>query len=113
MYKVDSLCKYDAAVRKRAGLNGVEEFGCIKHDEMFTYFTYDDTVKATSAQGSDAKSGKSKTRSKKYSDLVCNRFNSDEGCKLPCNFLHACLLCESRSHAKKDCKVYRKTKDDK
>ena len=39
VYKVDSLCKYDAAVRKRAGLVGVEEFGNIKHDEMFTYFT--------------------------------------------------------------------------
>ena len=39
VYKVDSLCKYDAAVCKRAGLEGVEEFGNIKHDEMFTYFT--------------------------------------------------------------------------
>ena len=38
VYKVDSLCKYEAAVCKRAGLVGVKEFGNIKHDEMFTYF---------------------------------------------------------------------------
>ena len=41
VYKVDSLCKYDAVVRRRAGLKGVEEFGVIHHDETFTDFTYD------------------------------------------------------------------------
>ena len=43
VYKIDSLCKYDATVCKRAGLVGVKEFGNIKHDEMFTYFMYDNT----------------------------------------------------------------------
>ena len=66
VYKVDSLCKYDAAVRKRAGLEGVEEFGNIKHDEMFTYFTYDNTVKATNIQAGENKNGKFKSRAKKY-----------------------------------------------
>ena len=44
---------------------------------------------------------------------MCTRFNREEGCKLPCNFQHACLFCESRSHAKRDCIVYKKTKDGK
>ena len=113
VYKLDSLCKYDAVVRKRAGVKGVEEFGVIQHDEMFTYFTYDNTVKASGTQGSESKTGKFKSRNKKWSDIICTRFNSEEGCKLPCNFHHACLFCESRSHAKKDCKVYKKTKEEK
>ena len=71
VYKVDSLCKNDTAVRKRAGLEGVEEFGNIKHDEMFTYFTYDNTVKATSSQAGESKSGKFKGRAKKYNDIIC------------------------------------------
>ena len=50
-YKLDSLCKYDAVVCKHAGKKGVEEFGVIQHDEMFTYFTYDNTVKAVSTHG--------------------------------------------------------------
>ena len=113
VYKVDSLCKYDAAVRKRAGLEGVEEFGNIKHDEMFTYFTYDNTVKATNIQSGENKNGKFKTRAKKYNDIICTRFNSEDGCRLPCSFLHACIFCEARGHAKKDCNVYKKTKDSK
>ena len=113
VYKVDSLCKYDAAVRKRAGLEGVEEFGNIKHDEMFTYFTYDNTVKATNVQTGESKNGKFKTRTKKYNDIICTRFNSENGCRLPCSFLHACIFCEARGHAKKDCNVYKKTKDSK
>ena len=113
VYKVDSLCKYDAAVRKRAGLEGVEEFGNIKHDEMFTYFTYDNTVKATNIQAGDNKNGKFKSRTKKYNDIICTRFNSEDGCRLPCSFLHACIFCEARGHAKKDCNVYKKTKDSK
>ena len=99
VYTVDSLCKY-AAVRKRAGLLGVNEFGNIKHDEMFTYFTYDNTVKAASGQASESKSSKFKSRAKKYSDIICTRFNSKEGCRLPCSFLHACMFCEMRGHAK-------------
>ena len=113
VYKVDSLCKYDAAVRKRAGLVGVEEFGNIKHNEMFTYFTYNNTVKATSSQSGESKAGKFKTRAKKYNDIICTRFNSEDGCRLPCSFLHACIFCEARGHAKKDCNVYKKTKDSK
>ena len=113
VYKVDSLCKYDAAVRKRAGLVGVEEFGNIKHDEMFTYFTYDNTVKATSSQAGESKGGKFKSRTKKYNDIICTRFNSEDGCRLPCSFLHACIFCEARGHAKKDCNVYKKTKGSK
>ena len=113
VYKVDSLCKYDAAVRKRAGLEGVEEFGNIKHDEMFTYFTYDNTVKATGIQTGEGKNGKFKTRAKKYNDIICTRFNSEDGCRLPCSLLHACIFCEARGHAKKDCNVYKKTKDSK
>ena len=35
VYKVDSLCKYDAVVCTRAGLVGVEEFGNIKHFFFF------------------------------------------------------------------------------
>ena len=110
VYKVDSLCKYDAAVRKRAGLEGVEE---LKHDEMFTYFTYDKTVKATNTQSGENKNGKFKSRAKKYNDIICTHFNSEDGCRLPCNFLHACIFCEARGHAKKDCNVYKKTKDSK
>ena len=34
MYKLDSLCKYDAVVHKRAGKKGVEEFGIIQHNVM-------------------------------------------------------------------------------
>ena len=71
VYKVDSLCKYDAAVRKRAGLVGVEECGNIKHDEMFTYFTYNNTVKATSNQAGESKASKFKGRAKKYNDIIC------------------------------------------
>ena len=63
MYKPDSLCKYDAVVHKRAGKKGVEEFGIIQHDEMFTYFTYNNTIKATSTQVSEGKAGKCKSRS--------------------------------------------------
>ena len=113
VYKVDSLCKYDAAVRKRAVLVGVEEFGNIKHDEMFTYFTYDNTVKATSSQAGESKTGKFKGRAKKYNDIICTRFNSEEGCRLPCSFLYACVFCEMRGHAKRDCTVYKKSKDTK
>ena len=113
VYKVDGLCKYDAAVRKRAGLVGVEEFGNIKHDEMFTYFTYDNTVKATSSQAGESKGGKFKSRTKKYNDIICTRCNSEDGCRLPCSFLHACIFCEARGHTKKDCNVYKKTKDSK
>ena len=54
-YKLDSLCKYDAVVCKHAGKKGMEEFGVIQHDEMFTYFTYDNTVKAVSTQASEGK----------------------------------------------------------
>ena len=113
VYKVDSLCKYDAAVRKRAGLVGVEEFGNIKDDEMFTYFNYDNTVKATNSQAGESKVSKFKSRAKKYSDIICTRFNSEEGCRLPCSFLHACVFCEMRGHAKWDCTVYKKSKDTK
>ena len=113
VYKVDSLCKYDAAVRKRAELVGVKEFGNIKHDEMFTFYTYDNTVKATSSQTGESKGGKFKTRAKKYDDIICTRFNREDGCRLPCSFLHACIFCEARGHAKKDCNVYKKTKDSK
>ena len=58
VYRVDSLCKYDAAVRKRAGLVVVKEFGNIKHGEMITYFMYDNTLKAVSSQASESKSSK-------------------------------------------------------
>ena len=113
VYKVDSLCKYDAPVRKRAGLIGVEEFGNIKHDEMFTYFMYDNTSKVSNAQVSDSKSSKFKTQTKKYSDIICTCFNSEDGCRLPCSFIRACMFCEARGHAKRDCTVYKKTKENK
>ena len=113
VYKVDSLCKYDAAVCKTAGLVGVKEFGNIKHDEMFSYFTYDNTVKAAGSQASESKSNKFKSRTKKYSDIICTRFKSEESCRLPCSFLNACMFCEARGHAKLDCTVYKKSKDSK
>ena len=43
LYKKVSLCKYDAVVRKRAGLKGVDAFWLIQHDQMFMYFTYNIT----------------------------------------------------------------------
>ena len=113
VYKVDRLCKYAAPVHKRASLVGVKEFGNIKHDEMFTYFMYDNVVKAAAGQASESKSSKFKSRTKKYSDIICTRFNSEEGCRLPCSFLHACMFCEIRGHAKRDCTVYKKSKDSK
>ena len=72
------MCKYDAAIRKRAVVKGVETFGIIHHvhNEMFTYFTYDNTVKAASPQTCEGKSAKFKSSTKMYSDIVCNRFNS-------------------------------------
>ena len=79
VYKVDSLCKYDAVVRKRVDVKGLEEFGVIHHDEMFTYFTYDNTVKAANTQGSERKTSKYKSRSKKYSDIICTRFIYQQG----------------------------------
>ena len=90
VYKVDSLCKYDAAVRKRAGLEGVEEFGNIKHDEMFTYFTYDNTVKATGIQAGENKNGKFKSRAKKYNDII--HLNKDKVDPLTGPFLSLCVV---------------------
>ena len=77
---------------------------------MFPYFTYNNTV-ATSSQASDSKSSKFKSRAKKYSDIICTRFNREDGCRLPCIFFHACMFCEMRGHAKRDCTVYKKSKD--
>ena len=50
VYTFYSLFKYDAAVHKRAG----KKFGLIQPDEMFTYFTYDNTVKASTSQRTEA-----------------------------------------------------------
>ena len=88
-------------VRKQAGFKGVDDFGIIHHDEMFTYFTYDNTIEAVNARTSEGKSSKFKPRAKKYSHIICTWFNYEERCRLPCSFLHACLLCESRAHVKK------------
>ena len=126
IYKVDSLCKYDSVARKRAGSKGVDEFGMIHHNEIFTYFTYDNTVSAAGSQESHSKSGKFKSQAKKYSDIICTRYNSEEGCKLPCSFLHACMfvrpvhkeglqgLCvRGALSCQFDCKVYKKSNDSK
>ena len=95
-------------MHKRAGLVGVKEFGNIKHD-----FTYDNTDKAASGQASESKSSKFKSRTKKYSDIICTPFNREAGCRLPCSFLHACMFCETRGQAKRDCTLYKKSKDSK
>ena len=77
---------------------GVKEFGNIKHD-----FTYDNTVKAASGQASESKSSKFKSRTKKYSDIICTPFNREVGCRLPCSFLHACMFCETTQNGIAPC----------
>ena len=107
MFEPVAFVKYDEAVRNRVNDLGIAQFGVIETDEVYSHFSLENTVKVTAKTSSFAKGGRGTTRSGASSnknEIHCIRFNNyAEGCKGRCSYLHACYVCESKDHGKRDC----------
>ena len=62
VYKYEALLSYDELVRKRAGREGILEFGNVKQEEVMCHFCFDNSI------ATKQKAGKTKT---KKSEKVC------------------------------------------
>ena len=107
MFEPVAFVKYDEAVRNRVNDLGIAQFGIIETDEVYSHFSLENTVKLTAKTSTFAKGGRGTTRSgtsSNKSEIHCIRFNNyAEGCKGRCSYLHACYVCESRDHGKREC----------
>ena len=78
-----------------------------KADEVYSHFSIENTVKVTAKSSTFVKSGRGTTRSGanvNKGETHCIPFNNyDGGCKGRCSYLHACYVCESKDHGKRDC----------
>ena len=107
MFEPVAFIKYDEAVRKRVNETGVSQFGIIETDEVYSHFSIENTVKVTAKSSTFVKGGRGTARAGanvNKSETHCIRFNNyDGGCKGRCSYLHACYVCESKEHGKRDC----------
>ena len=106
VYKYEALLSYDESVRKRAGREGVSEFGNVKQEEVMRHFCFDNSIATDQKKASKPKSNKN--------DKVCLRYNGDEGCSVKnCFYAHRCLACDDPGHPKRECKNLMKKQSDK
>ena len=107
MFEPVAFIKYDEAVRKRVNETGIAQFGVIETDEVYSHFSIENTVKVTAKSSSFVKGGRGTTRAgagSNKSEIHCIRFNNyTEGCKGRCGYMHACYVCESKEHGKREC----------
>ena len=107
MFEPVAFIKYDEAVRKRVNETGIAQFGVIEMDEVYSHFSIENTVKVTAKSSTFVKGGRGTSRAGatvNKSETHCIRFNNyDGGCKGRCSYLHACYMCESKEHGKRDC----------
>ena len=107
MFEPVAFVKYDEAVRNRVNELGIVQFAVIETDELYSHFSLENTVKVTAKTSGFAKGGRGTTRSgasSNKSEIHCIRFdNYAEGCKGQCTYLHACYVCESKDHGKREC----------
>ena len=107
MFEPVAFIKYDEAVRKRVNETGIAQFGIIETDEVYSHFSIENTVKVTAKTSTFGKGGSGTTRAgsnANKSEIHCIHFNNyTEGCKGRCGYLHACYVCESKDHGKRDC----------
>ena len=95
VYKFEALLSYDEAIRKRAGREGVAEFGNVKQEEVMRHFCFDNSIATESKKAAKAKT--------KRPDKVCLRYNGEDGCSVKgCYFAHKCLACDETGHPKRD-----------
>ena len=107
MFEPVAFIKYDEAVRKRVNETGIAQFGVIETDEVYSHFSIENTVKVTAKSSTFVKGGRGTTRAgagSNKSEIHCIRFNNyTEGCKGRCGYMHACYVCESKEHGKREC----------
>ena len=107
MFEPVSFIKYDEAVRKRVNETGIAQFGIIETNEVYSHFSIENTVKVTAKSSTFVKGGRGTAQAgtgSNKSEIHCIRFNNyTEGCKGRCGYLHACYVCESKEHGKRDC----------
>ena len=107
MFEPVAFIKYDEAVRKRVNETGITQFRVIETDEVYSHLSIENTVKVTGKSSTSVKGGRGTTRAGSNvnkSNTHCIRFNNyDGGCKGHCSYLHACYVCESKDHGKRDC----------
>ena len=106
MFEPVAFIKYDEAVRKRVNETGIAQFGVIETDEVYSHFSIENTVKVTAKSSTFVKGGRGARAgaSANKSEIHCIRFNNyAEGCKGRCSYLHACYVCESKDHGKREC----------
>ena len=107
MFEPVAFIKYDEAVRKRVNESGISQFGIIETDEVYSHFSIENTVKVTAKSSTFVKGGRGNSRAGatvNKGETHCIRFNNyDGGCKGRCSYLHACYVCESKEHGKRDC----------
>ena len=106
VYKFEALLSYDELVRKRAGREGLSEFGNVRQEEVMKHFCFDNSIATEQKKASKAKS--------KRAEKVCLRYNGDDGCVMKnCFYAHKCLACDDPGHPKRDCKNIKKKPSDK
>ena len=106
MFEPVAFIKYDEAVRKRVNETGIAQFGVIETDEVYSHFSIENTVKVTAKSSTFVKGGRGARAgaSANKSEIHCIRFNNYvDGCKGRCSYLHACYVCESKDHGKREC----------
>ena len=106
MFESIAFVKYNEAVRGRVNEKGIGQFGIIETDKVYSHFSLENTVKVTEKNSTIAKRGPGTTRSSDVnkSETHCIRFNNyNVGGKGRCSYLHACYVCESKDHSKRDC----------
>ena len=107
MFEPVAFIKYDEAVRKRVNESGISQFGVIETDEVYSHFSIENTVKVTAKSSTFVKGGRGTSRAGttvNKGKTHCIRFNNYHGgCKGRCSYLHACYVCESKEHGKRDC----------
>ena len=105
-YKPEALLSYDEEIRKRAGKIGPAEFGHVVQEDILRYFSFDNSI-----VNSHSSAGSSRS-SRRKSDKVCIKFNSEAGCHAKnCPFAHKCFACDDSSHGKPACKLAKKKAD--
>ena len=105
MFEPVAFIMYDEAVRKRVNETGIAQFGVIETDEVYSHFSIENTVKVTAKSSTFVKGcGTSRAGATvNRSETHCIRFNNyDGGCKGRCSYLHACYVCESKDHGKRE-----------
>ena len=106
MYEPVAFVKYDEAIRDCVNDKGVGQFDIIETDEVYSHFSIENTVKVSGKVSGMAEGGRGSGRlsSVNKTETHCIRFNNyDVGCKGRCGYLHACYVCESKDHGKRDC----------